>query len=483
MNQSAKENVKLILISLAFFFTQIVCCGTFYGEATDTFWIQNLSQQGITDYQVFYVGVGHLLGILFHHFKQVPWNSLLLYGMLFSAYVLAVKLLNRGFNSLFFLGVVFLLLFSDPLLLLDFTQVAILTSVVVLLCLGEMQAMKWYTYLFCLLLLFSSFLLRSKSVVFAGVLLLPYFVFRFRVLSKKRFVLPFFACFSVFLFLKLSPSIQSYSHQNSVRAKLSDYQLKISTEGFSEHDLFELECVSAGLPMGSLSSGVRQFAEELSVVEHLNISKAKHELFWLGKRLVGSYGLLLMALLGLLYSYQKWRNVLLVGYVFGVLLVVACFLKLPDRLLQPALVALLLMVYVLRETNLIGRFKIILFQILLVLCVLRLGFKSFELNKIQNRNEEVLQVMGVKGTIRSTNISNRIMYLNPLKTYSECSVSHTIPLTGWVGLLPQVVSRNNEINIIQTEGSVFLIERWLGKELVSLNVTTGLYIIKKDTSN
>ena len=482
MNINAKENVKLILISLAFFFTQVLICGAFYGEATDTFWIQNLLQQGISGYEVFYVGVSNVLVLLFHSFNAVPWNTILLYGMLLGAFFLAVTLLKND-RSVLLGAVVFLLLFSDALLLLDFTQVSLLTSSVTLLYLVEQKTMKWYTYLLCVVLLLLSFLLRTKSVLFAGMLLLPYFLFKFHGVAKSRFVLPFVLCFGVLLFLKFNPITQRYSHQNSIRAKLSDYQLKIDVSELNEQELFELKCASVGLPLENYSNKVSLFVGDLSLLKQINISKVKNEIRWLGSRLIGSYVLLVLVLFGLLWLNFKHVPVLLVVYVFSVLFLIACFLKLPDRLLQPSLVTLVLMLCLVNEGLSVGRFKSVVLPLIVVFCIVRLGVKSSALKEIQLKNEAVLCLGDVSGVIRSSNISNRVMYLNPFKIYSYCSISRTIPLTGWIGLLPQVNALNNEINTVQTDSDISLLERWLKRDLEVLDATKGLYKTKKGTSN
>lgn len=112
----------------------------------------------------------------------------------------------------------------------------------------------------------------------------------------------------------------------------------------------------------------------------------------------------------------------------------------------------------------------------------RLVLKSFNLKEQQTSNELKMKGVNAIGSFRSYGLNTDLMFLNPLSNYRDVYVSKTIPLGGWVGLLPQVSKVNNDSRILILNKDVEVFENWLDCSLEGIENCSNCYSIKKGTS-
>lgn len=466
MYLSAKRNVGFGLFFFALFFGQFFVLGAYYSESTDTFWINNLLLQGIDDFEVFYVFISPPLSYLYSLFPTIPFSNLLLYSLLL---VLGVWL-SMHLKNWWDIGLVYLVLFSEPFLMLDFTCVSILVVLLSVVLFLELRTNIRYLLLGFIVL---AACMRYSSVIYSGCILLPYLVYVFYSKGLKKQVLTVLGVLVLIVgvltgYFNFNEEVAVFREVNGLRAKIVDYDRSVIESGEANIDYLE-----RGLYQDEPVDGFEDVLLDFSVDR--TISKV----IFLLKRLFTTYSLYIVVIFLLLLSNKSKFHWVHFCYVVLFLLVLCVCFKMPNRLLLPTLSIFPLLLFFDKSK---AKYSVYLLSFCALLFSVRLVSKSFKLKDQQVVNETKMKRSDASKLYRSYGLNTDLMFLNPVSNYNDVYLSKTIPLGGWVGLLPQVNKINNDSRVLVLKKDKEVFEDWLGSSLENIESCPNCYRIKKGTS-
>ena len=466
MYTSTKGKLGLASLFFVLFLFQFFILGTFYSESTDTFWINNLMLQGINDFEIFFVFISSPLSLLYSLFPSVPFSNLLLYSLLF---VLGIWL-SLYMRTIWGVVIAFLVLFSEPVLLLDFTAVAILVVLLSIILFLEIKDGNNY---YILGFVFIAACIRHTSIVYSLGVLVPYLGYIFLKKGFKRKVLLVigvlvFSYGAINVYFLMNKEVASFRKQNSVRAKMVDYDREIVKSG----DV-NIEFLVRGLYVAGAANASQP---EMSFA----IGKVMDKLYYMFFRLGTTFSLYVVLILIMLRYTRSTFHWVYFCYISLFLIGLCVFYKMPNRLLLPVLSIIPLLLFF--ENKDTKKYNVYVLMVCVLMFTTRVFLKSTSLNKKQALQELKMNEFEAMQSYRSFGLNKDLMYLNPTTSYTNTYVSRTIPLGGWVGLLPKVQQHPIDSSILVLKNDTPVFEDWLKVSLVKNKICANCYSIKKGTS-
>lgn len=422
----AKENTLIYVLTLAFFMSFFFGFGVYYGESTDSFWVNVLIQQGIDLPNNYYTLISDFLIPLQKGVGGVNWNTLLMYCMLF---IISVVYLQQSKNKSVAFSLLLLCCLADTVMLFDFTQVSISIGVLgsFLVIDNKDKRMAFWAGIIAIVFMV---LIRPVNIYYLALLLVPLLVLNFR----KKHVRVFSLLLTVVWLIVLTVSISDHSDAkrlNRARVKMVDYQVSFSAEEL--RSFTGLDIIRSGLPVSLVDvEPSLDLVESKSVFLDFDGVKALKQVLWLIKRGVVSLFVLIGGLLLLFFSVKGGSKWFLGLFFIFVPLFFSVFFKFPDRLFAPLLLTVFLTLSYYRKMDK-SIFTIGICVLFFVASMIRAGVKSSNLKEQQIDNAKRVQNAEFPSTrLFAYNQGVSFKALNPFEVHlsNGCSL---LPLGGWLG--------------------------------------------------
>ncbi len=456
---------------LLWFFTWLI--GGFHYETNDdllmSFIVRGIAfGEPVGDLSLYFHGFGHLFVALYRQFPAIPWYGLILYFLLFIATHLAFRVIYRQLKPRFSFAAIsgILILFYlanwyEHAFWFNYMRVPMLLSGLVLLNAfpagtnsekPRTRVLIWYAFLF-----FLALCIRPGAALLGIMLVAPVLVLgafkssNFGVFTAK--LLPFAIAgiaFLIFLQISSGKDVTGYRQTDTLKSGILDYQWccgpkeepesKLIMAGLSQWFVADPKVWTGYLEQENIYPDWPYLLKEAFTIKLPQAIKA----------LVFDQFLILSLIFGLLFLYYRqkseagfsfiiWVQVYFWLAIFGM----AVFLKMPPRVLTPALGFLFLvnLSFISFETNLFKSFPVIL----KVLLGLLIGLQIFKVanrmqwqKQLQANSESFLENLhsGYQNKIIVTaNIGGELRALSPFQNY-DVGLNQLFMITGWQTLDP-----------------------------------------------